>query len=101
VLQSMGMQNKVIRAGHANMFLSPVFREAFVNTINAPLELYNTDGATGAAIGAGLGAGIFHSFEDAFKGLKIIKEEQPEKSKVEQYQQAYQRWLSVLNTQLH
>jgi xylulokinase len=100
VLQSMGMKTNVIRAGHANMFLSPVFREAFVNTMDAPLELYNTDGATGAAIGAGLGAGIFHSFEEAFKGLQIIKQQTPDKSKTEQYQQAYQQWLAVLQKQL-
>jgi xylulokinase len=100
VLRSMGMNTSVIRAGHANMFLSPVFREAFVNTIEAPLELYNTDGATGAAIGAGLGAGIFHSFEDAFRGLKIIREETPDKEKSEQYQQAYQRWLAILQKEL-
>jgi xylulokinase len=97
VLQEMGLQTSVIRAGHANMFLSPVFREAFVNTIGAPLELYNTDGATGAAIGAGLGAGIFDSTEDAFKGLKAIKMETPSKPLAEEYQAAYLKWKLQLN----
>ena len=97
VLQEMGLKSNVIRAGHANMFLSGVFREAFVNTIGAPLELYNTDGATGAAIGAGIGAEIFKSTEEAFKGLKTITVETPDKKLTDQYQTAYLNWKSQLN----
>lgn len=97
ILQDMSLKTDVIRAGHANMFLSPVFREAFVNTIGAPLELYNTDGATGAAIGAGVGAGIFESTKEAFKGLKTIQVEKPEKKLAEQYSAAYSKWKSQLN----
>ena len=97
VLQEMGLKTHVIRAGNSNMFLSPVFREAFVNTIGAPLELYNTDGATGAAIGAGVGAGIFESTEDAFKGLKTIRIEAPVEERSGQYRAAYEKWKSQLN----
>jgi xylulokinase len=97
VLQEMGLKTSVIRAGHANMFLSPVFRQAFVNTIGAPLELYNTDGATGAAIGAGIGAGIFASPEEAFKGLKTIRVETPVAELTGKYQAAYTKWKTQLN----
>ena len=97
VLQEMGLATSVIRAGNANMFLSPVFREAFVNTISAPLELYNTDGATGAAIGAGVGAGIFDSTETAFKGLKTIRVDKPQRELTDKYQEAYSKWKSQLN----
>jgi xylulokinase len=97
LLQEMGLPTTIIRAGRANMFLSAVFREAFVNTIGAPLELYNTDGATGAAIGAGLGAGIFGSSKEALKGLKTIQVETPDKSKHARYQEAYANWKSHLN----
>lgn len=97
VLQEMGLKTSVIRAGHANMFLSPVFRQAFVNTINAPLELYNTDGATGAAIGAGVGAGIFESTDAAFKGLQTIRVETPDKELSAKYESAYSKWKSQLN----
>jgi xylulokinase len=96
ILQKMGLKTSVIRAGNANMFLSPLFREAFVNTIGSPLELYNTDGATGAAIGAGVGAGLYSDFKDAFKGLKILGSESPDPSKVEQYEHAYENWKSKL-----
>jgi xylulokinase len=41
------MSPAVIRAGKANMFLSPVFTEAFVNATNVPVELYNSDGSVG------------------------------------------------------
>lgn len=96
LLQDMGLKTSVIRAGHANMFLSPVFREAFVNTIGAPLELYNTDGATGAALGAGVGAGIFGSFADAFRGLKIIDSIEPDDQIQSKYLMAYNEWKNVL-----
>lgn len=96
VLQEMGLKTKVIRAGNANMFLSPLFREAFVNTIDARLELYDTDGAKGAALGAGVGAGIFHSFEEAFKGLHIIRSEEPSDKLKAPYEEAYQQWRMIL-----
>lgn len=100
ILQAMGLKSDVIRAGHANMFLSPLFRQAFVNTIGARLQLYDTDGAKGAAIGAGVGAGIFTSFEEAFKGLNQILEEVPETSLSSQYQDTYQKWKANLKSQL-
>jgi xylulokinase len=97
ILKDMGLKSEVIKAGHANMFLSPLFREAFVNTTGVRLERYDTDGAKGAALGAGVGAGIFGSFEEAFKGLKIIGREEPAPDKQEQYTIAYQIWKERLN----
>lgn len=94
ILQEMGVATRVIRAGKANMFLSPLFREAFVNTIGAQLELYDTDGAKGAAIGAGRGIGV------EVKGLKKILSEEPTKSKVDQYTSAYSVWLKSLHKRL-
>lgn len=101
VLQQMGLKTNVIRAGNANMFLSPLFREAFVNTIGARLELYDTDGARGAALGAGVGAGIYGSFEEAFKGLKIISVEEPQSKHSAQYAAAYAQWNHILGKQLN
>ena len=101
VLREMGLETEVIRAGNANMFLSPLFREAFVNTIGARLELYDTDGAKGAALGAGIGAGVYGSFEEAFRGLKIIRAEEPRADLREQYIQAYSHWSFTLKKQLN
>ena len=92
ILKSMGIETSVVRAGLANMFLSPLFREAFVNTLNVPLELFETNGATGAAIGAGVGAKIFGSFAEGFKGLKKLKDEDPTAGTHEQYMHAYADW---------
>jgi xylulokinase len=100
ILQKMGLKTTVIRAGYANMFLSPLFREAFVNTTGATLELYDTDGAKGAALGAGIGAGIYASAEEAFQGLNVIEARKPESSLSEQYLIAYNRWKQILNYQL-
>jgi xylulokinase len=96
VLQLMGLRSTVIRAGYTNMFLSPLFAEAFTNTIGVPLELYDTDGAKGAAIGAGVGAGIFSTYKEAFKNLNIIYSQEPNHILGGQYEQAYQRWKNIL-----
>ena len=100
VLKEMGLETKVIRAGNANMFLSPLFRSAFVNTINARLELYDTDGAKGAALGAGVGAGIYGSFEEAFKTLRILNTEEPNAKSLAEYANAYTQWETILNKQI-
>lgn len=97
ILLGMGLKTQVIRAGHANMFLSPLFRQAFVNTIGARLELYDTDGAKGAALGAGVGSGIYTSFEEAFKGLNLILEESPQSNLSTQYLETYHNWKTILN----
>lgn len=98
ILSEMGLKTNVIKAGKANMFLSKVFREAFVNTLDARLELYETDGSRGAALGAGVGAGIYSSYKDAFQGLKLIDVEEPLPAKKEQYASAYKRWRKILNS---
>ncbi|HLZ16651.1 MAG TPA: FGGY-family carbohydrate kinase, partial [Cyclobacteriaceae bacterium] len=100
ILAELGVNTKVIKAGKANMFLSPVFREAFVNTLAAPLELYDTDGAKGAALGAGVGAGIYAGFDEAFKGLKLISAQEIEHEKTAAYEAAYQHWKEILSSTL-
>lgn len=96
IMKEMGMQVNKVKAGHANMFLSNTFAEAFANTSDAVLELYDTDGATGAARAAGVGAGVYKSFEEAFTGMKRIRTVAPEKEKTDQYKQAYEKWNSEL-----
>jgi len=100
IMESMGMEIQTVRAGHANMFLSPLFREAFVNTTGARLELYDTDGAQGAARGAGVGAGIYKSTSEAFNGLTKIEVIEPTSQKRKQYLEAYQVWLDQLKSKL-
>lgn len=94
IMRESGMNPTVIRAGKANMFLSPVFREAFVNATGVPVELYNSDGSVGAALGAGIGAGIFRDGKAAFAGLKPVEWVAP--SKVGEYEELYGRWRRAL-----
>lgn len=96
IIRSMGINISVVRAGLANMFLSPLFRQAFVNTLNVPLELYETNGAVGAAVGAGVGAGVYQDFKEAFKGLEKKSEEVPSKALTQAYTEAYQHWVTQL-----
>lgn len=100
IMEKTGIQVRTIKAGHANMFLSPVFREAFVNTTGATLELYDTDGAQGAARGAGVGAGVFNSVMDAFNGLQQIETVSPEKAKQAKYRGIYNEWIQTLQSKL-
>jgi len=100
IIREMGIEVNVIRAGMANMFLSPVFRQAFVNTLHTPLELYDTDGASGAARGAGVGAGIFPGEKEAFLGLKRKHLEVPDNNLASIYQEGYVRWKHLLEQQL-
>jgi xylulokinase len=100
IMQNMGMRIETVKAGMANMFLSPVFREAFANTTGAAVELYNTDGSAGAARGAGMGAGIYSNFEEAFAGLKQVGAAEPESAKQQAYQDAYEQWLELLQSKI-
>ncbi|MBX7124486.1 MAG: carbohydrate kinase [Cyclobacteriaceae bacterium] len=98
ILREMGVSTTTVKAGYANMFLSPVFREAFVNTLNVPLELYETSGATGAAIGAGVGSGYYKSTREAFMGLNKLHSEIPNRALFDQYASAYAHWRKGLRT---
>ena len=100
ILKEVGTKTSVVRAGKSNLFLSSLFREAFVNTTGVNLELYDTNGAQGAALGAGVGVGAFQSVDEALAGLRLIEQEAPEKSKQQQYQEAYQEWKRCLPSRL-
>jgi xylulokinase len=97
IMKENGLQPGVMKAGNANMFLSPVFREAFVNCTQVPVELYSSDGARGAALGAGIGAGIIAENELG-KGLQKISSIEPNGN--DQYEEHYQRWLQKLTLNL-
>lgn len=96
IMNQMGIDIDVIRAGNANMFLSPVFREALAGVTGAVIELYDTNGAVGAAKGAGIGAGIYSSAEEAFASLKKIDVIEPDGLKADQYCGAYETWKERL-----
>ncbi len=100
VMQQTGISTNVIRAGKANMFLSPIFRETLAGITGATIELYDTDGSIGAARGAGLGAGIYESFAKAFEQLKKVEVITVPENKQKAYKAAYQRWKQNLEKSL-
>lgn len=97
IMRNMGMDIQVIRAGDANMFLSSIFRQTLSSVSNAVIELYDTDGAAGAARAAGMGVGFYADSKEAFSALEKIAVIEPEFDKKEQYLEAYERWKRRLN----
>ena len=96
IMEQMGMQVNRIRAGHANMFLSPLFRQILANVTNAPIELYDTDGSVGAARGAGIGAGIYADHNEAFAALRQLAVIEPIAEQRQATLDAYDLWKQRL-----
>jgi xylulokinase len=94
VMEKMGMSVSKIHAGHANMFLSPIFRETLAGVTGAVIDLYDTDGSVGAAKGAGIGAGIYKDINEAFSTLEKLAVIKP--ARQDEYLQAYELWKSRL-----
>ncbi len=97
IMKENGMTPKVIRAAKANMFLSDVFTQCFVNTTNVPIEFYDGDGSFGAAIGAGIGRGALMANPQTSKRrpLSVI-----EPGQTAQYNTLYQKWKEILERNL-
>ncbi|MFI3267495.1 MAG: FGGY family carbohydrate kinase [Rikenellaceae bacterium] len=97
IMEEMGMNVSKIHAGHANMFLSSIFRNTLAGVTGATIELYDTDGSVGAAKGAGLGAGIYKNNTEAFASLDKLEVIEPNLSQESQYKDAYEHWKRRLN----
>ena len=95
LLREFGVSVNTVRVGNANLFLSKLFRDAFVNSANVKLQLYDTNGSEGAARGAALGSGFYNTEKDAFSKLKMIKEIHPIKG--EDHMREYVNWKNFLN----
>ncbi len=97
IMEAGGTHMNTIRVGKGNMFLSPVFRQSLATLTGASIEMYDTDGATGAARGAALGANIYHSFEEAFEQLEKLETIFPCEKTQPIIKEAYRKWKQVLN----
>ena len=96
IMEGMGMKVTKIHAGKANMFLSDIFRNTLAGVTGAVIELYDTDGAAGAAKGAGIGVGIYKDHNEAFASLERLQVIEPETQNTTAYQEAYHHWKQVL-----
>ena len=96
IMKAMGMNLQTIRAGKANMFLSPIFRDTLAGVTGATIELCDTDGSVGAARAAGIGVGIYADHHEAFATLKKLQVIEPEVKNKAAYAEAYERWRSLI-----
>lgn len=99
IMRENGINPSVVRAGKANMFLSDVFTQAFVNTNNVAVEFYSGDGSYGAAIGAGIGAGIYSDAVIAYKDRKPVARIEPKQPAI--YEELYEQWKEHLKTKIN
>ncbi len=97
IMRSNGMNPTVIRAGMANLFLSDLFTEAFVNATGVPVELYKNDGSVGAALGAGIGCGLYSTPGEAFSNMERVRVVEPAGKG---YEEIYAEWKGLLDKQL-
>ncbi len=100
IMRTLGLRPDVIRAGRANLFLSPLFRRTLATLTGARIELFDTDGALGAARGAALGAGLYRSRDEAFASLRKLEVIEPEAADRDALEAAYERWKKALEEHL-
>lgn len=100
IMKDTGLCPNVIRAGKANLFLSPVFRQTLSTITGASIELYDTDGALGAARGAALGAGFYKDRKEAFSSLKKLEIVTPLQEESAVLEESYCRWKKEIETRL-
>ena len=96
IMEQIGIHPTVIRAGNANMFMSPVFRKALACTTGAQIELFDTHGAEGAAKGAGMGSGVYKNASEAFHTLKKVETIEPDPALQDAFAGAYTQWRDLL-----
>ncbi|MDE6569697.1 MAG: carbohydrate kinase [Alistipes sp.] len=101
IMRGMGLKPDVIRAGKANLFLSPLFRRTLATLTGARIELFNTDGALGAARGAALGAGLYQSREEAFASLRRLETVEPVAADREALEAGYAAWCRAVESKLN
>jgi len=101
VMRGLGLNPAVIRAGRANLFLSPLFRRTLATVCGSTIELLDTDGSLGAARGAALGARYYKTPEEAFSTLAVVGREEPDPSWKAALDEAYSRWKNNLESILN
>lgn len=100
LIKGLGAEPRVVRAGHSNMFLSPIFTSAFVNLTQAPLELYQTDTAEGVARAAAWGCDYYSSRADVFRTLTRKAIIEPDSALQSRYQELYGQWRAAVDRRL-
>jgi xylulokinase len=96
ILKEMHVDSKVVKAGKANLFLSPLFRQIFVDVTQTELQFVDSNGSLGAAIGGAVGLGLIKE-EDWKNELKPLATFVPDTRKTIWYSELYQKWKSKMD----
>ena len=89
----------VIKAGNDNLFQSTVFVETLCSIIDNNIQLYNTNGAIGAARASTIEGNNFDYFKKSIISNDLVKEYEPKKRN-EEYILAYEKWKKELNKKI-
>ncbi len=95
ILKNDGATAKVIRAGNDNLFRASILPITLATLLKQPIELYKTNGATGAARCVGLANGSFNNLKEVIAKDKVITF-YPDTT-THHYEQAYIQWKKALN----
>lgn len=99
IIKEMQVNPELIRACAANMFLSDVFVEAFVQLTQTPLELFDTSGSEGAARGAAKGSGYGKEDNQLTMPSTPIKRIEPDTHN-NQWEEIYQHWYHQIKEKI-
>ena len=94
-MRNIGLETRIARAAATGLFLSPLFCGAFATLTNTRLELYDTNGAQGAARAAGLGADFYRDAAEALGSLRPLRVIEPQAGAFPAYSETYERWCSA------
>jgi len=95
MLQEMGLKLDEIRVANDNMFQSKVFSSTISTLLGIPIEVFDTNGAIGAARASSVAAGVYKNISDAFQNMHPAKTYNPNLNYA-MCNQAYNYWLSSL-----
>jgi len=89
----------VIKAGNDNLFQSKVFVETLCSIIGNNIQIFNTNGAIGAARASTIEGNNFDYFKKSSTGNDLVSEYEP-KNNNEEYILAYEKWKKELNKKI-
>lgn len=95
IMGTMGVATPVVRAGKANLFLSPLFRQIFADVTKSEIQLFDSNGSLGAAVGGAIGLGKL-GLNDWLSMVKPIAKIEPDAKRSAWYGDLYQGWKTKI-----
>ncbi|MDX1912803.1 MAG: FGGY family carbohydrate kinase [Saprospiraceae bacterium] len=98
VMRNMGISISKMRVGGGNLFESAIFSSTISTLLNIEIEIYDTNGAAGAARAAGVAVGLYTNPEEAAGCLlNVLQKQEPQSADSPALEAAYVRWCNYLN----